>query len=262
MQKSRFLIGALILLQAASVLNAQSLSAPAVTNVSFKGPGDVTLKAYLAVPSGKGPFPAVLLIHEWWGLTHNIRLLADALAAKGYVVLAADAFRGKVAGAPAEAGKLVQGTPAKQVAGDLDAAFAYLRKRPEVDPKRVAVFGFCYGGTQSMYMGTRNPELAAVIIFYGPGPITDTAQLGTMKQAGPLLGIYGEDDPNIPMKQVTAFDRALKDKGVEHTIIVYPGVGHAFVNAGNYNKSGTPQKAWNQMLDFLKHTIGKTAGMM
>jgi dienelactone hydrolase len=175
MQKSKILIGVLILLQAAAVLSAQSLSAPAVTNVSFKGPGNVTLKAYLAVPAGKGPFPVVLLIHEWWGLTHNIRLLADALAAKGYVVLAADAFRGKVAGAPAEAGKLVQGTPAKQV---------------------------------------------------------------------------------------TAFDRALKDKGVEHTITVYPGVGHAFVNAGNYNKSGTPQKARNRTLDFLKRTIGKTAGMM
>jgi dienelactone hydrolase len=65
-----------------------------------------------------------------------------------------------------------------------------------------------------------------------------------------------------PAKQVTAFDRAQKDKGVEHTITVYPGVGHAFVNAGNYNKSGTAQNARNRMLDFLKHTIGKTTGMM
>ncbi len=141
-----------------------------------------------------------------------------------------------------EAAKLVQGTPPKQVVGDLDAALAYLQKRPEVDPKRVAVFGFCFGGTQSMYMGARDPSLAAVIIFYGPRPITDAAQLGTMREAAPLLGVYGAEDPNIPVDKVKAFKQLLTSTGIQYTITVFPGMGHAFVNAGNYNRGGEPQK--------------------
>jgi len=242
----------------AGIVSAQTLGSPAATNVSFKAADNTTLKAYLALPSGKGPFPAVLMIHEWWGLTHNIRLLADALAAQGYVVLAADGFRGSVAQTPDQALKLVQGTPATQVAADLDAALSYLRSRSEVDRTRVVSLGFCFGGTQSMYMGTRVVGLSAVIIFYGSGPITEASRLGTM--TGPVLGIYGEKDSNIPIDQVKAFERALSVKGVKYTVTVYPGMGHAFVTADNYNKPGEPGNAWKQMLDFLKNTIAKTPG--
>jgi carboxymethylenebutenolidase len=224
-------------------------------NVSFKGPGGVMLSGYLATPRGSGKFPAVVMIHEWWGLNRDTALLADALAAEGYVVLAADAFRGSVAKERAGALKQVQGTPAEQIAADLDAAFDYLQSHPKVDPNKVASLGFCFGGTQSMYMGTRNPELAAVVIFYGGGPITDRASLGSMRSAGPVLGIYGAEDGNIPVDQVMQFEDALKAKDVKHTITVYPGVGHAFVKSDTYRNGMAAERAWQQMVSFLYATL-------
>jgi carboxymethylenebutenolidase len=225
------------------------------TNVTFPGPKGVTLKGYLSKPRGSGTFPAVVMIHEWWGLNHNITLLADALAREGFIVLAVDTFRGSVAKTPSDAMKQVRGTPQEQIAADLDAALDFLRSYPNVDPDRVASLGFCFGGTQSMYMGTRNPELAAVVIFYGTGPIQDAAQLGSMQQAGPVLGIYGKKDGNIPVQQVRNFEDAMDSRNVENTITIYPGVGHAFVNSGNYQSDGAPGQAWKQMVNFLKDTL-------
>jgi carboxymethylenebutenolidase len=106
-----------------------------------------------------------------------------------------------------------------------------------------------------MYMGTRNPELAAVVIFYGGGPIQRAADLGSMRQAGPVLGIYGEEDGNIPVSQVRNFEDALESRKVEHTVTIYPGVGHAFVKSNTYNSGGAPEEAWNQMVMFLKENL-------
>jgi len=228
---------------------------PAKRNVTYSGPGGVTLEGYLALPAGSGRAPGVVMVHEWWGLNRDVTELADALAKRGFVVLAADAFRGSVVGSRDQAMQLVSSTPAEQIASDLDAALAFLRSQPRVDPDRVASLGFCFGGTQSMYMGTRDPELAAVVIFYGPGPIADTSRLGSMRQAGPVLGIYGEQDSSISAAQVQAFEKALSAAGVDHTISVYPGVGHAFVKSTTYRNGGAAQKAWDQMAAFLKQTL-------
>jgi carboxymethylenebutenolidase len=204
---------------------------------------------------GSGPFPAVVMVHEWWGLNRDTTLLADALAKKGYVVLAADAFRGSVAKTADEARKQVTSTPREEIAADLDAALDFVRSLPQVDAERVASLGFCFGGTQSMWMGTRNPELAAVVIFYGGGPIQEAGQLGSMKAAGPVLGIYGEEDRGIPVEQVRTFEKALDSKGVENTITIYPGVGHAFVKSNSYQNGAQAEQAWNQMVEFLDQTL-------
>ena len=106
-----------------------------------------------------------------------------------------------------------------------------------------------------MYMGTRNPELAGVVIFYGGGPIQEASQLGSMKDAGPVLGIYGREDGGIPVEQVRKFEQAMESRGVENTITVYPGVGHAFVKSNTYRSGGAPEQAWNQMVTFLRTTL-------
>lgn len=239
----------------AGLVFAQNPLTPGKRNVTYPGPGGVTLQGYLATPRGSGPFPAVVMIHEWWGLNQDITLLADALAREGFVVLAADTFRGSVAQTRDEARKQVTETPREQIGADLDAALDYLRSHSQVDPDRVASLGFCFGGTQSMYMGTRNPELAAVVIFYGSGPIQSADQLGSMRQAGPVLGIYGKEDGGIPAEQVRKFEAAMDSRNVENTITIYPGVGHAFVKSDNYNRGGAPELAWKQMVNFLKDTL-------
>ena len=248
-------VPALLMLAAAGTVFGQNALDPGERNVTYPGPNGVTLRGYLATPRNSGPSPAVVMIHEWWGLNHDTTELADALAREGFVVLAADAFRGSVAQSPADARKQVTETPREQIAADLDAARDFLRSHPRVDGDRVASLGFCFGGTQSMYMGTRNPELAAVVIFYGGGPIQDAAQLGSMKEAGPVLAIYGKEDGSIPVEQIRKFEDAMEARGVENTITIYPGVGHAFVKSDTYRSGGAPEQAWNQMVNFLKTTL-------
>lgn len=226
---------------------------PGMRNVSYLAADGTTLRGYLAVPDGEGPFPAVVMIHEWWGLNHDTTLLADALAEEGFVVLAADAFRGSVAQTVAEARRQVGSTPREQIFSDLDAAFAFLADHQAVQPDRIASLGFCFGGTHSMYMGTRNPDLAAVVIFYGGGPIQSAGELGVM--AGPVLGIYGREDGSIPLAQVEGFRAALAERDVTHEVTVYPGVGHAFVKSGTYGTPGMARAAWLQAVSFLQREM-------
>jgi len=246
---------ALILAAALSAQAGMDPQAPGRTNVSFPADDGAELKGYLALPQGNGPFPGVVLIHEWWGLNQDTTILADALAQEGFAVLAADTFRGKVAREAADAQKQVRGTPAAQIAADLDAAFRFLAAHPQVSPSRVASWGFCFGGSQSMRMGARNPGLAAVVIFYGGGPFQKAEDLGQMAKAGPVLGIYGEQDAGIPVAQVKNFEKAMYEGMVRHTVAVYPGVGHAFVKSDTYNRGGPAEQAWKQAVAFLKSNL-------
>ncbi len=234
---------------------AQDILEPGRTYVTYPGPGGVELHGYLALPPGSGPYPAVLMIPEWWGLNHDITLLADALAKEGFLVLAPDAFRGSVATTSEQAMKQVTSTPPAQIASDLDAAMNFLRSHPLADAQRVATLGFCFGGTQAMYQATRQANLEATVIFYGPGPIANASALGSMGKNGPVLGIYGGEDPNIPLDQVQAFENALKSRGVDETVTVYPGVGHAFVKSDTYQNGAAAQQAWKQMVAFLEGAL-------
>jgi carboxymethylenebutenolidase len=250
--KSLFL---LVLLSTGGAVFGQDILEPGRTYVTYPGPGGVELHGYLAVPPGTGSHPAVLMIPEWWGLNRDITLLADALAKEGYLVLAADPFRGSVATTPEQAMKQVSSTTPAKIAADLDAALDFLRSHPLADPQRVATLGFCFGGTQAMYQATRQANLEATVIFYGPGPITDASALGDMGKNGPVLGIYGEQDPNIPVAQVRAFENTLKSRGVDATITEYPGVGHAFVKSDTFRNGAAAERAWNQMVAFLNDAL-------
>lgn len=227
---------------------------PGKTNVTFPGP-NTTLKGYLALPPGSAPHPGILLIHEWWGLNVDITRLADALAAEGFVVLAADAYRGQVAQDLAGAQKLVQAS-SPTAAGDLDAAYQFLSSQPRVLPGKVASWGFCYGGTQSQRLATRTPGLAAAVVFYGSGPLQKPEDLGIWSEKTPFLGIYGKKDQSIPTDQVRAFEAALESRGIPATFTRYPDVGHAFVKSTTY-QTGTASLAWGQAVAFLKRALGE-----
>jgi len=231
-----------------------------LTNVTYTGPDGTTLHGYLARPTGAGPHPAVLMIHEFYGLNRDIIKKADLLASQGYVVLAADSYRGQTTALIPRAIFLVVTTPQDRIASDLDAAFRYLAGLTGVDKARVGAVGFCFGGTQVMKMGTRNADLAAAVIFYGSGPITDPGELGVMGSRGPVLGIYGEQDASIPLAEVRGFELAMQARGVPHQVTVYPGVGHAFVTSASLAQPGAAQQAWAEMLAFLaKNLKGQAA---
>ena len=225
------------------------------TNVEYKDASGQELLGYLAEPDEPGPHPAILLIHEWWGLNEGMTVLADALAEEGYVVFAPDAYRGNVTAAFPRALWLRLTTPGEQVEADMDSALAYLRGLDNIDSERVASMGFCFGGGHSLQLGLRQSEnLALTIIYYG-AVVTDPDLLAPLTDGQPVLGIFAEEDNTIFPEEVTEFEAALNSLDIENEITIYPGVGHAFVTEDNYDQPGPAGDAWNQTLMFLEANL-------
>jgi dienelactone hydrolase len=135
---------------------------------------------------------------------------------------------------------------------DLDLALRRLQQMPEVDSQRIAVAGFCFGGTQAMHLGIRNGEVALTAIFYGSNPVTDAGVLGSLGARGPVLAIYGEKDRLVSPQNVAAFEQALRTRGVEALFHRFPGQGHAFVDSGSIRVPGPAADAWELLRQFLR----------
>jgi carboxymethylenebutenolidase len=197
--------------------------------------------------------PAVVMVHEWWGLNDNIKEMADELAGEGYVVLGADLYNGEVATDPNRARELsssVRENP-QQAITNLQSAVQYLASLPNVNGSRIAALGWCFGGGQSLQLALNSEQhpLAATVIYYG-NLVNDTSELSKIKW--PVLGIFGDQDNSIPVDSVRAFGRGLNETGVTNEIYIYPGVGHAFANPSGDNYA--PQEtadAWQKTLTFL-----------
>lgn len=226
----------------------------AVTNTTIPGVnGGPDVRAYVAKPTGEGPFPAVIMIHEFFGLNDSIVGKADLLAQEGYLVVAPDTFRGSTTGWIPRAIYQVITTRPENINADLDSVYAWLESQSDVDSARVGVAGFCYGGRASLSYSLHNNRLAATVIFYG-SPETDSTVLANLP--GPVLGIFGGADQSIPLTEVDAFERGLEAAGVPHQISVYDGQPHAFVQDVDGIKAGGAQRAaWNEMLAFLEQNL-------
>jgi len=202
---------------------------PKTETVSYKS-GDDTVSAYLALPEGAGKHPAIIVIHEYWGLNDWVKDQAQKYAAQGYVALAVDLYRGKVAATPDEAHILMRGLPDDRGMRDLEAAFAYLSSRPDVNAGKIGSIGWCMGGSWSIKLAVDQPKLAACIVNYGWLP-SDPALVAKIK--APVEGNFGADDQGIPPKDVRAFEAAMKADGKVTDIKIYDGAGHAFQNPNN-----------------------------
>jgi carboxymethylenebutenolidase len=202
--------------------------------------------------------PAVVMIHEWWGLNKNIKDMADLLAREGFVVLAADLYKGQVANTSQPAMDLVQTVRNNQssTTNNLQSAVKYLSSLPNVDGSKIVSLGWCFGGGQSLQLALNSKEhpLAATILYYGTPLITDKSSLSNIKW--PLLGIFGNKDQSIPLDEINQFRISLNQSGVKNEILVYNGVGHAFANPSgdNYAPKET-EDAWEKTLSFLKKYV-------
>lgn len=263
----RLLIGILVVLAAFVILLAGSILVDAalgadrldgVANVTIPGAnGAPGVRAYVAKPAGEGPFPTMIMIHEFWGLNESITSKADLLSEEGYLVIAPDTFRGSTTGWIPRAIYQVISANAENINVDLDSVYAWLASQPDVDPGRIAIAGFCYGGRTSLAYSLHNNRLAATVIFYG-SPESDAEVL--KKLPGPVLGIFGGADLSIPVEQVNAFDSALTEAGIPHEITIYNGQPHAFVqDAQGIRAGGAQGEAWNQMLGFLETNLKNQA---
>jgi carboxymethylenebutenolidase len=205
--------------------------------------------------------PAVVMIHEWWGVNENIKNMANLLAKQGFVVLAADLYKGEVANNPERAMELVQIARNNQnnSINNLQSAVKYLSLLPNVDSSKIASLGWCFGGGQSLQLALNSQEhpLAATILYYGTPLVTDKALLSKIKW--PVLGIFGDKDQAIPVKEINQFGTSLNQSGITNNIHIYKGLGHAFANPSgdNYAPKET-EDAWQKTLSFLKKYVVDT----
>jgi len=225
---------ALVCLFAISAVAAES------HEVSYRS-GNETVHAILYKPAGDGPFPALVVIHEWWGLNDWVKQQADLYAQLGYVALAIDLYRGQVATTPDEAHEIMRGVPEDRAQRDLLAATAYLRSLETVNPKHVGAIGWCMGGGYALDLAVADPKLRVAVINYGH-LATDDATL--KKIHADILGIFGGQDRGIPPASVKKFEAQMKALHKKVEIHIFPDAGHAFENPNNkqgYRKDDAEQ---------------------
>ena len=215
-----------------------------------------SVRAYVAYPERKDKAPAIIVIHEIFGLTDWEPTVVDKLAAQGYVAIVPDMLSSKFGitpPSPDSGRKLMAQLTPDGITADLNSAYDYLGTLPAVKKDRIGVIGFCWGGGQTFRYATNNPKLKAAVVCYGPAP--DSTSLDRIQ--APILGVYGENDArvNAALPEVV---RLMSAKGKRFVPDSYPGTGHGFLKPGRRG-SDTDQvdKAWTRILAFFKAELGK-----
>jgi carboxymethylenebutenolidase len=218
--------------------------------------GDSGTKGYLAVPEGEGPFPALVIIHEWNGLSDRVRQVADDFAAEGYVTLAADLYGGRLGTNRDENMALVREANADMdgVVANLNAAVAYLKGRSDVTG-RVGAMGWCFGGGIALSFGLDGDAHDATAIFYGR-LVDDPEVLATMDHE--VYGTFAALDRGPAPDQVASFEEALNAAGIENDLHIYDEVGHGFwlrVDEDPEVRGAPGLDAWNRLKAYLDRTL-------
>lgn len=228
--------------------------------------GNRTVKAFVAYPESKEKAPAVIVIHEIFGLADWIKSVTDQLAAHGYIAIAPDLLSGmgpKGGGTDAfkdeDVRKSIQALPPAQITADLNATYDYVSKLPAANGK-VAVAGFCWGGKEAFRYAANNPKLSAAFVFYGQGP---DKSLDVAKIKAPVYGFYAENDARV---NTTIADTTARMKKAKKTYdpLTYPGAGHGFMRAGEAPDASEANKkareeAWTRLNSIMK---GNKQGML
>jgi carboxymethylenebutenolidase len=246
----RRILPALLILFSIELMAA---SKPAAKQISYPS-GNETVAGTLYAPPGKGPFPALVVIHEWWGLNDWVKDQAQNLAGLGYVTLAVDLYRGKFTTNPEEAHELMRGLPDDRATRDLKAAVAYLKTLKNVDATKIGSIGWCMGGGWSLILAENEPTLKAAVINYGR--LSSDAE--TLKPINAsILGLFGAKDRGIPPSSVEAFAKEMKELGKKVEVKIYSDAGHAFENPNNkegYRPEDT-KDAWERTKTFLAENL-------
>jgi carboxymethylenebutenolidase len=197
--------------------------------------GDREVGCYIGYPEVAKKAPAILVIHEIFGMSDWARLMVDELAEAGYIAIAPDLLwgTGPKGGGTAELssdqiGLKIRGLDADQITADLDACAAYVKQLDACNGK-LAVTGYCYGGGQSFRYATNSKDVKAAFVFYGTGPTdpADVARIGC-----PVYGFYGGNDARVT-STTTKSAELMKAAGKAYEVNVYAGAGHGFMRAGD-----------------------------
>lgn len=218
------------------------------------------LEAFVTYPQTSNKAKAVLVIHENKGLTDWARLFTDKLAAEGFVVIAPDLISNTVEGklrtsdfdSPDAARTAIYDLDPNQVAGDLDAAYNYIKK-DQASTGEVAVVGFCWGGSQAFNYATHNPHISATHVFYGTAP-KEASEL--QKITAPVYGYYGANDERVN-STIERTAEQMDSLHKKYSYEIYKNAGHAFMRNGHYvdgtkGNRAAHDKAWQRLLSLLK----------
>jgi carboxymethylenebutenolidase len=219
--------------------------------VKYAGRGGDTVSAYLVYPERPDPGPAVIVIHEIFGLSDWVRTVADSLAAAGFVAIAPDLLsrRGGTVNADS-ARRVIRDLPPDSITVDLDATQSYLQSLKAVRRDAIGVIGFCWGGSQSFRYATNNPSLKAAVVCYGGGP--DSTSFSRIR--APVFGVYGENDARINAG-IPDVERGMAAAGKRYTRTIYPGTGHGFLRTRE--PADVAAGAWRDILGFFETELGK-----
>ncbi len=221
---------------------------------------DRTVQCFVVYPEVQEKVPAVLIIHENRGLTDWVRGVADRIAEAGYIAVAPDLLSGvgpeggKTSDFPDQdaARNALYKLPPEQVTADLQAVADYAVKLPASNGK-LAVAGFCWGGSQTFRFATSRNKMAAAFVFYGTAP-TDPDQLA--KIYSPVYGFYGGNDARVT-STVEKTAQQMKQAGKTYEPVTYEGAGHAFMRSGEEGEPDHPNRqahdaAWKRWLNLLE----------
>lgn len=207
------------------------------------------------------PLPAVIMIHEWWGLNDNVRAMADRLAGEGYIVLAVDLFDGNSTDSPEKAREQMLEVVENPVAANENLRQAYEFVSQTAGAPRIGSLGWCFGGAWSLNTAMLFPDdLDAAVIYYGQ--VTDDTER-LLPISAPILGLFGAADRGIPVESVRSFEAALDRLHKNHTIHIYPDAAHAFANpSGNAYDAEAAEDAWQKTLEFLDLHLSVDTGAL
>jgi len=197
--------------------------------------------------------PAVLILHDWFGVADNVKMRAQMLARTGYVAFAADLYGAGVRptgdAAPAEAGKYYRDL--QLLRARVSAGFSWLQQHPAVDPARLAVIGYCFGGTAALEFARTGAPVRGVASFHGGLIAHDPSDASQI--AGSLLVLTGGDDPVVPDEAVVAFENELRGAPhVDWQVTTYSGAPHAFTIPGTDRyRPIADARSWRALVCFL-----------
>ena len=223
--------------------------------------GDVVLQGYLAYPAGlKEKRPGVLVVHEWWGHNEYARKRTEQLAELGYVAFALDMYgKGIITDNAQKAGELAgQFYQDRQLMRDrASAGLEILKKQKFTDTNKLAVIGFCFGGTTALELTRGGAEIQACVSFHGGLNTPNTEDANNIKAS--ILVLHGADDPYVKTEEILAFQDEMRKAGVDWQMNYYSGAVHAFTNpaAGSDNTQGAAynekaaKRSWRDMQAFF-----------
>lgn len=244
----------------AGVMVSVSAFAEIQTETVLYKDGDVTLEGYYAADDAVTGVPGIVLVHEWKGLGDYAKRRARELAGLGYAVLAADMYGQGVRPQTHEEAAKVSGmyrSDRQLMRRRILAAVEELKRHSDVDARNLAAVGYCFGGTSVIELARSGADVKGVVSFHGGLDSPNPADGKNIRAK--VLVLHGADDPFVSKENIEAFEKEMKEAGVDYRSVAYPGVVHSFTvpEAGNDPSKGmaynaeADQKSWNEMKKFL-----------